>query len=116
MYSDTNENDLTLNSDGSSQTVANNNTNNNNTTTNNTSDPQDKVAGSETSQPKKPISEARLGANRQNAQKSTGPQTARGKGYSRRNAVKHGLLSKQVLFSDDGKPINEELRAGGKTA
>lgn len=105
MYSDTNENDLTPNSDGSSQTVANTTT----TTTTNTSDPQDKVAGSETSQPKKPISEARLRANRQNAQKSTGPKTARGKAYCRRNAVKHGLLSKQVLFSDDGKPINEEL-------
>jgi hypothetical protein len=105
MYSDINENDLTPNSDGSSQTVANNTNINNN----DTSDPQDKVDGSETSQPKKPISEARLRANRQNAQKSTGPKTARGKAYSRRNAVKHGLLSKQVLFSDDGKPINEEL-------
>lgn len=105
MYSDTNDNDLTPNSDGSSQTVANNTNINNN----NTSDPQHKVAGSETSQPKKPISEARLRANRQNAQKSTGPKTARGKAYCRRNAVKHGLLSKQVLFSDDGSPINEEL-------
>ena len=66
-------------------------------------------SGAPASQPKKPISEARLRANRQNAQKSTGPKTARGKGHSRRNALKHGLLVKQLLFSEDGKPINEEL-------
>jgi hypothetical protein len=105
MYNDTNENELTPNGDGSSQT----DTNNTNINHNNTSDPQDKVDGSETSQPKKPVSEARLRANRENAQKSTGPKTARGKRRSRCNAVTHGLLSKQVLFSDDGKPINEEL-------
>lgn len=105
MHSDTDENDLIPNSDGSSQT----DTNNTNINNNNTSDPQDKVDGSETSQPKKPISEARLRANRQNAQESTGPKTARGKGYSRRNAVTHGLLSKLVLFYDDGKPMNDEL-------
>jgi hypothetical protein len=106
MYSDTDENDLTPNNDGSSQTDTNNTDMNNN----NTSDPQDdKVDGSETSQPKKPISEARLRANRQNAQKSTGPKTARGKGHSRRNALKHGLLSKKLLFSDNGQPIHEEL-------
>jgi len=105
MYSDTNQNDLTPNSDGSTQTVANNTNINNN----NTSDPQDKVAGSETSQPKKPISEARLRANRQNAKKSTGPKTSRGKAYCSRNALKHGLLIKRVLFSSDGTPINAEL-------
>jgi len=105
MYSDTNQNDLTPNSDGSTQTVANNTNINNN----NTSDPQDKVAGSETSQPKKPISEARLRANRQNAKKSTGPKTSRGKAYCSRNALKHGLLIKRILFSSDGTPINAEL-------
>ena len=88
MYSDTNENDLTPNSDGSPQT----DTNNTNINNNNTSDPQDKVDGSQTSPPKKPISEARLRANRQNAQQSTGPRTTRGKGHSRRNALNHGLL------------------------
>jgi hypothetical protein len=106
MYNDTNENDLTPNSAGSSQT----DTNNTNINRNNTSDPQDdKVDGSETSQPKKLISEARLGANRKNAQKSTGPKTARGKKFSCRNAVTHGLLVKQLLFSDDGNPMNAEL-------
>ncbi len=83
--------------------------NNNHQPTNNNSNPVGKVAGSQTSQPKKPISEARLRANRQNAKKSTGPKTTRGKRYSRRNAVKHGLLLKRLLFSDDGEPINAEL-------
>ena len=38
------------------------------------------------------ISERKLKANRENALKSTGPKTARGKAYSRRNALKHGLF------------------------
>jgi hypothetical protein len=59
----------------------------------------------------KPISEARLRANRENAKKSTGPRTAHGKGYSSRNATKHGLLSNPVLYSPNGTPINEELHA-----
>jgi len=106
MHSDTDENDLTQTSDGSSQTA----TNNTNINHNNTRDPQDgQVDGSKTSLPKKPISEARLRANRENSQRSTGPRTARGKRYSRRNAVTHGLLIKQLLFSDDAKPMNEEL-------
>jgi len=37
------------------------------------------------------ISERRLKANRENAKKSTGPKTARGKEYSAKNAAKHGL-------------------------
>ena len=102
-----NNEDLKQNGDGSSEPDTDNNTNNNNKS--NTNDPPDKVASLQTSQPKTPISEARLRANRQNAKKSTGPKTARGKGYSRRNAVKHGLLLKRLLFSDDGEPINEEL-------
>jgi hypothetical protein len=38
-------------------------------------------------------------ANRQNALKSTGPRTLKGKVYSRRNALKHGLFARN-LFSD----------------
>ena len=101
MYSDTNENDLTTKGDGSSQPDTIN--------PNNTDNAQDKVDGSQTSPPKKSISEARLRANLQNAQKSTGPKTARGKTYSSRNALKHGLLVKQVLFGENGTPINPEL-------
>lgn len=103
-------NEITSNGDGNSQpNTDNNNDKNDNNNKSNTSDAQDKVDNPQTSQPKKPISEARLRANRQNAQTSTGPKTARGKAYSRRNALKHGLLIKRVLFSSDGTPINAEL-------
>ena len=38
----------------------------------------------------------RVAANRRNALKSTGPKSARGKAYSRRNALKHGLFVRQL--------------------
>jgi hypothetical protein len=47
--------------------------------------------------PKKQPSDARLRANRRNAQKSTGPKTAEGKGRSALNATRHGILS-QVIY------------------
>jgi polyhydroxyalkanoate synthesis regulator phasin len=43
------------------------------------------------------ISEKKLAANMLNAQKSTGPRTQKGKDRSRWNALKHGLLAKQVV-------------------
>jgi len=36
-------------------------------------------------------------ANRENAKKSTGPRTARGKAYSRKNAIKHGLFTRNMF-------------------
>src|SRR5271157_5061075 len=78
-----------------------------NTPSNPNSDPgasakgQTPVAAAPLDPPKPPVSEPRLRANRENAKKSTGPQTARGKAYSRRNALKHGLLAKSVLFRPD---------------
>ncbi len=42
-------------------------------------------------------SEKRLKANRENARKSTGPRTQRGKAYSRRNAIKHGLFARPAI-------------------
>jgi hypothetical protein len=47
------------------------------------------------------ISEARLAANRENAQKSCGPKTQEGKAKSRLNAVKCGLTGNTVLFAND---------------
>jgi hypothetical protein len=41
----------------------------------------------------------RMVANRANAQKSTGPKTPEGRAASRMNALKHGLLSQEVLVS-----------------
>jgi len=44
------------------------------------------------------ISDARLAANRENAQKSTGPATPEGKAKCRLNAVTHGLTTATVLL------------------
>jgi len=41
-------------------------------------------------------SERKRAANRQNAIRSTGPKSEAGKGRSRWNALKHGLLVKEV--------------------
>jgi len=45
---------------------------------------------------RRPISERKLQANRANAKRSTGPRTEAGKAASRRNALKHGILSRVV--------------------
>ncbi len=39
------------------------------------------------------VSARKVEANRENAQKSTGPKTSEGKNYSRRNALRHGLFA-----------------------
>jgi hypothetical protein len=46
------------------------------------------------------ISERKLKANRENARKSTGPKTLRGKAYSRGNALKHGLFCTPITDFD----------------
>jgi hypothetical protein len=86
-----------------------NNNPNPETSTSNSRHAQDKVEGTPTSQPKTSISQARLRANRENARKSTGPKTYQGKAYSRFNALKHGLLSKKIMFTPDGKLQDEGL-------
>jgi hypothetical protein len=40
-------------------------------------------------------------ANRQNAQKSTGPKTIEGKANSRRSALKHGMAGNGIVFPDE---------------
>ena len=45
----------------------------------------------------KTMSPAQIEANQRNAQKSTGPKTAEGRSKSKLNALKHGLLSQEVL-------------------
>jgi hypothetical protein len=50
----------------------------------------------EVSSQEQPVSARKAEANRQNALKSTGPKTSRGKAYSRRNSLKHGLFARQL--------------------
>jgi hypothetical protein len=106
-YVNNNVNDnLTPQGDGNSKPDPNGNAD---TYTDASADAQDHSDGTQPSGPKLPVSEARLHANRENGKGSTGPKTARGKAYSRRNALKHGLLAKSVLFHSDGTLINEDL-------
>ncbi len=52
----------------------------------------------------KKTSQRKIESNRQNGLKSTGPKTAEGKRAVRYNALKHGLLAKEVVIdSGDGK-------------
>jgi len=55
-------------------------------------------------------SQRKIEANRKNALKATGPRTRRGKATAARNAVKHGILAREVIDSDpDDKRSFEEL-------
>ena len=64
----------------------------------------------------RPVSEHKRNANRANAQKSTGPTTPEGKRRVARNAVKHGILAREVFIGEgDGAEREEdfsELQAG----
>ena len=57
------------------------------------------------SQTESTISEARLAANRENAQKSGGPTTPEGKAKASLNSLKHGLTGKYLLFADPEEVI-----------
>jgi hypothetical protein len=62
------------------------------------------------SSPKKPTSQKKIEANRRNAQRSTGPKTAMGKRAVSRNALKHGLLAREVVITGgDGKENDEDF-------
>jgi hypothetical protein len=51
---------------------------------------------------KKPrlVSQRKVDANRRNAQKSTGPKSEAGKRHSRLNALKHGILTSDLVIMD----------------
>src|SRR5437660_4981924 len=49
------------------------------------------------------ISPRKLAANQENARRSTGPRTPEGKARVRHNALKHGLLAKEVIV-----PVGDE--------
>jgi hypothetical protein len=54
----------------------------------------------------------RIEANRRNAQNSTGPRTQAGKERSKRNAIKHGLRSEDVVLpTEDPRAFQEHLEA-----
>jgi hypothetical protein len=58
------------------------------------------------------LSEARLNANRQNAQHSTGPRTEAGRLVSSKNAVKTALTGRTVLLpSDDADRYGQHVQA-----
>jgi len=46
------------------------------------------------------ISLRKIDANRRNAKRSTGPRSEQGKKWSRRNAIKHGILTSELLVTD----------------
>ena len=49
-------------------------------------------------------------ANKNNASKSTGPRSAKGKAKSRRNALKHGLTAERLLLPDEDPKEFDALR------
>ena len=58
------------------------------------------------------VSEAKLEANRRNAQKSTGPRTEAGKKRSSLNAVTHGLRAETLVLLDEDPQVLEDRRDG----
>ena len=57
-------------------------------------------------------SPAQILANRDNAQRSTGPKTEAGKQNSSRNATRHGLTGSQIVIPGEDPAAYEELRQG----
>src|ERR1035438_2689627 len=73
---------------------------------------QDSPAQSSPQNPfrKRPASERKIQANRQNALRSTGPKTERGKRTVSCNAIKHGFLAREVVITaGDGEEGLEEF-------
>ena len=49
-------------------------------------------------------------ANQNNALKSTGPRTVEGKAIVKQNALKHGILGKQIILQEESKKEFEVLK------
>ncbi len=78
-----------------------------------TSEPLDRATSTTNSTPTtRPISAARLAANRANAQKSTGPRTEAGKAISRLNGLTHGFAAATAVLPGENA---EELQARVET-
>lgn len=61
---------------------------------------------------KQSVSQRKIEANRRNSLRSTGPKTERGKRVVARNAIKHGLLAREVVIcAGDGREASEEFQA-----
>ncbi len=60
---------------------------------------------------RRPLSEAQMNANKQNAQKSTGAKTEAGRAASSMNALTHGLCSMKTLLPGDSAEAYEGLVA-----
>ena len=54
--------------------------------------------------------QAQVNANRHNAQRSTGPRTRAGKAIASGNALRHGLLAKDVILADEDRQLFKERR------
>jgi hypothetical protein len=57
-------------------------------------------------------SPAQILANRENAQRSTGPATPEGKRAASRNAIRHGLTGTQIVMPGEDPAAYEDLRQG----
>ena len=53
-----------------------------------------------------------IAANRRNAQKSTGPRTPEGKARSSKNAITHGLCSRDIIIPGESRESFEALHQG----
>jgi len=54
--------------------------------------------------------EKQIAANRRNAKRSTGPRTPKGKAMASKNALKHGLLSREVLLDSEDPEELQDLQ------
>jgi hypothetical protein len=61
------------------------------------------------------MTQAKLDANRANAQKSTGPKTTEGRANSSRNSFKHGLYSKQLVVGAEEAAALDALKSDLRT-